>query len=52
MGGIDKFSFTTHKRCREVEIYSKGMRLNIDGEITNIDSAKFSVLQGALKLYW
>lgn len=52
MGRIDKFSFTTHKRCREVEIYSKGMRLNIDGEITNIDSAKFSVLQGALKLYW
>lgn len=52
MGRIDKFSFTTHKRCREVEIYSKSMRLNIDGEITNIDSAKFSVLQGALKLYW
>lgn len=52
MGGIDKFSFTTHKRCREVEIYSKGMRLNIDGEITNIDSAKFSVLQGALSLFW
>lgn len=52
MGRIDKFSFTTHKRCREVEIYSKGMRLNIDGEITNVDSAKFSVLQGALKLYW
>ena len=52
MGKIDSFSFTTHKRCKEVEIYSKGMRLNVDGEIHNIDSAKFRVLQGALKLYW
>ena len=52
MGKIDDFSFTTHKRCKEVEIYAKGMRLNIDGEITNIDSAKFTVLPGALKLFW
>ena len=52
MGRILKFSFTTHKRCREVEIYSKGMRLNVDGEIINIDSAKFSIQQGALSLFW
>ena len=52
MGKIDDFSFTTHKRCKEVEIYAKGMRLNIDGEITNIDSAKFTVLPGALQLFW
>ena len=52
MGKIDEFSFTTHKRCKEVEIYSKGMRLNIDGEITNIDCASFTILQGALKLFW
>ena len=52
MGGIDKFSFTTHKRCKDVEIYSKGMRLNIDGEINNIDHARFSIMQGALMLFW
>lgn len=52
MGGIDKFSFTTHKRCKTVELYSEGMRLNADGEVSNIDQAKFSVLQGALTLFW
>lgn len=52
MGGIDKFSFTTHKRCKTVELYSKGMRLNADGEVSNIDEAKFKILQGALKLFW
>ena len=52
LGRIDKFTFTTHKRCKNVEIYSKGMRLNADGEVSNIDHAKFSILQGALKLYW
>lgn len=52
MGGIDKFSFTTHKRCKNVELYSKGMRLNADGEVSEMDEAKFSVLQGALRLYW
>ncbi len=52
MGRILKFSFTTHKRCKSVEIFSKGMRLNADGEIQNLDEAKFSILQGALKLFW
>ena len=52
MGKILKFSFTTHKRCKEVEIVSEGMRLNVDGEILPMNSAKFSVLQGALKLFW
>ena len=52
MGRIDKFSFTTHKRCKTVELYSKGMRLNADGEVSEVDEAKFSVLQGALTLYW
>lgn len=52
MGGIDKFSFTTHKRCKEVELYSKNMRLNADGEIQNIDYAKFSIQQNALTLFW
>ena len=52
MGRIDHFSFTTHKRCKSVELYSKGMRLNADGEISNVDEARFTVLQGALTLYW
>ena len=52
MGRIDKFSFTTHKRCKTVELYSKGMRLNADGEVSEMDEAKFSVLQGAMTLYW
>lgn len=52
MGRILKFSFTTHKRCKTVEIFSKGMRLNVDGEIIQIDSAKFSLLKGALSLFW
>lgn len=52
MGRILKFPFTTHKRCKSVEIYSKGMRLNADGEIMNIDTAKFSIQQGALTMFW
>lgn len=52
MGSILKFPITTHKRCKEVEIYSPGMRLNADGEVMNVDLAKFRILQGALLLYW
>lgn len=52
MGRVLKFPFTTHYRCREAEIYSKGMRLNIDGEIKNIDRACFTMKQGAIKLFW
>lgn len=52
MGKILTFPCTTHTRCKSVEIYSKGMRLNADGEVSNIDSAKFSIQQGALMLYW
>lgn len=52
MGRIDNFSFTTHKRCKNVKLYSKGMRLNADGEVSSIDEANFTILQGALTLYW
>lgn len=52
MGGIDKFSFTTHKRCKEAHLSSKGMRLNIDGEIQNIDEAHFTIQQNVLNLFW
>lgn len=52
MGRVLKFSFTTHKRCSSVEILSKGMRLNVDGEILPMDQAFFHVQQGALALFW
>ncbi|MBQ8313620.1 MAG: diacylglycerol kinase family lipid kinase [Clostridia bacterium] len=52
MGKIDKFKITTHKRCREMTIISKGMRLNVDGEILAMDRADFSVMPGKLMLYW
>lgn len=52
MGRVLKFPFTTHRRCSEVTILSKGMRLNIDGEIFNMDEARFSILHGELQLFW
>lgn len=52
MGRVLKFPFTTHQRCKSVEIHSKGMLLNIDGEIKPMDSAEFSILPGALSLFW
>lgn len=52
LGRILHFPFTTHKRCQSVEIVSKGMRLNVDGEIFEMDSAKFSIQPGALHLFW
>ena len=52
LGRILTFPFTSHKRCRSVEIYSPGMRLNVDGEILNMDCASFSILKGTLKLFW
>lgn len=52
MGHILRFPFTTHKRCEKVEIISKGMRLNVDGEIIDLDQADFCVQPGALLLFW
>ena len=52
MGRVLQFPFTTHKRCQTVEIVSPGMQLNIDGEIYPMDEAKFSILPGALSLFW
>lgn len=52
MGRVLKFPFTSHKRCKTVEIHAPGMRLNIDGEIYPMDDAKFSILPGALSLFW
>ena len=52
MGRVLKFPFTTHKRCTSVEIVSEGMRLNVDGEILPMSTAKFSVMPGVLSLFW
>jgi len=52
MGRVLKFPFTTHRRCKTVEIVSTGMRLNADGEVFRIDEAKFTILQGALTMFW
>lgn len=52
MGKVLQLPFATHKRCKDVELVSEGMRLNADGEISRIDTAKFHILQGALTLFW
>ena len=52
LGRVLKFPFTTHKRCKNVEIVSPGMQLNIDGDIYPMNEAKFSILSGALSLFW
>lgn len=52
MGRVLEFPFTTHVRCKQVEILSPNLRLNVDGEILDLESARFNVLQGALQLYW
>lgn len=52
MGGILKYPFTKHFRCRKAEILSPGMRLNVDGEVFSMDTASFEVLPGQLKLFW
>ena len=52
MGRIARFRVTTHRRCREVRLASPGMRVNVDGEIFQMDEAVFSILPGKLTLYW
>ena len=52
MGRISHFQVTSHRRCREVRLASPCMRLNVDGEIFQMDEAVFSILPGKLTLYW
>jgi len=51
-GKVLTFPFTAHRRCKEVTIVSKGMRLNMDGEVSVMDRAEYRLLGGALKLFW
>lgn len=52
MGRILHFPFAKHQRCKAVEVFSEGMRMNVDGEILEMDSAAFSIQPGALLLFW
>lgn len=52
MGKVLTFGVTSHCRCRKVELVSRGMRLNVDGEILSLDAASFAVQPGRLMLYW
>ncbi|MBQ8202402.1 MAG: diacylglycerol kinase family lipid kinase [Clostridia bacterium] len=52
MGRVLKFGITTHRRCSEVIMQSSGMRLNVDGEILQMNEARFTIRKGALTLFW
>lgn len=52
MGKVLSWKVTNHRRCSKVEIISKGMRLNVDGEILTMDKAEFEILPGKLQLFW
>lgn len=51
MGKVCNFRITTHIRCKAAQIISKGMRLNVDGEIIPMDQADFTILPGKLQLF-
>ena len=46
------FKITKHQLCRRVCIRSKGMRIQLDGEIVSMDEADFEILPGALRARW
>lgn len=52
LGKVLHFRVTTHRRCRNVKIVSREMRLNVDGEIQQVDEVSFSIQPGRLMLYW
>ena len=51
-GKVLTFPFTMHKRVRTLRIESPGMRLNMDGEVSPLDVAEYSLVQGELLLFW
>ncbi len=52
MGRVLKFPFTTHRRVSSVRIESQGMRLNMDGEVSRVDAAEYTLLRDELLLFW
>lgn len=51
LGKIDSFKVTTHQRCRKMSIVSPKMRLNVDGEILQMDRADFEIMPGQLRMF-
>ncbi len=52
LGKVLSFKITTHHRCSSVQFVSKGMRLNVDGEVLSMDEAEFRIQPGWLQMYW
>ncbi len=52
MKRVLNFKITTHLLCREVEIESPGMRVQVDGEISEMDRALVRIHHGQLLLHW
>lgn len=52
MGRVLKFPFTAHKRCQEVVIEGKDIRLNMDGEVSTMDRAAYRILHDELRMFW
>ena len=52
MGRVLKFGITTHRKCQSLRLESKGMRLNMDGEVFPMDVAEYRMLPGRLLLFW
>ena len=51
-GRLLKYKVTRHYRARKCVLESRGMRLNLDGEILPMERADFTCLQGALQVHW
>ena len=51
MGKLLKYKPAEHIRCRTVTIRAKGMDLQMDGEISQVDEAVMRVCPGQLLLY-
>ena len=52
MGKVLTFPFTMHRRVKSARIEAPGMRLNMDGELSHMDVADYSIQSGSLKLFW
>lgn len=50
MGKILTFPETVHMKARKIRFSCKGMRVNIDGEIQQMDSAELSLAAGGLSI--
>ena len=49
-GSFVRLPICQHVRCREVVVRSKGMIVNVDGELHPMDEARFTLLPGVLRM--